>query len=238
MNLEIINATDLSDAWHQLVYRCLKNGRKYKIDEGSYKGTHRLELDCVVLHIKMPWVEPLLPKLNPDLNIPDPVDDDYLIDYLPYLMTDQENPNEQYTYGQRLTGEFDVIAGKECRIDQIDNAILTYRDFGFHNNQMCLQVAKPTDIMLTDPPCLRSIDTKIIDGKLNFYLYFRSWDAWGGFPANMAAIELLKQFMASEIGVDNGEMIAISKGAHLYEYVWESAEIVRGRTRDELIKEK
>jgi len=31
--------------------------------------------------------------------------------------------------------------------------------------------------------------------------------------------------MASEIGVDDGELIAMSKGLHLYEYVWELARI-------------
>jgi len=31
--------------------------------------------------------------------------------------------------------------------------------------------------------------------------------------------------MASEIGVDDGEIIAMSKGLHLYEYSWELAKI-------------
>jgi len=31
--------------------------------------------------------------------------------------------------------------------------------------------------------------------------------------------------MASEIGVDDGELFASSKGMHLYEYAWELARI-------------
>jgi len=31
--------------------------------------------------------------------------------------------------------------------------------------------------------------------------------------------------MSSEIGVDDGEIIAMSKGLHLYEYSWELARI-------------
>jgi len=46
---------------------------------------------------------------------------------------------------------------------------------------------------------------------------------WAGFPSNLAAIQLLKEYMASEIGVDDGELIAMSKGLHLYEYAWELA---------------
>jgi len=34
--------------------------------------------------------------------------------------------------------------------------------------------------------------------------------------------------MASEIGVDDGEIIASSKGLHLYDYSWELAEAAAG----------
>ena len=34
--------------------------------------------------------------------------------------------------------------------------------------------------------------------------------------------------MASEIGVEDGEIIASSKGLHLYDYVWEIARKLRG----------
>jgi len=33
----------------------------------------------------------------------------------------------------------------------------------------------------------------------------------------------MKEYMAEEIGVDDGEIIAMSKGLHLYEYSWELA---------------
>jgi thymidylate synthase len=51
---------------------------------------------------------------------------------------------------------------------------------------------------------------------------------WGGFPANLAALELLKQYMASEIGVENGEIIACSKGLHIYSYAENLAKIRLG----------
>jgi thymidylate synthase len=31
--------------------------------------------------------------------------------------------------------------------------------------------------------------------------------------------------MAGEIGVEDGEMVAASKGLHLYDYVWELAQL-------------
>jgi len=44
----------------------------------------------------------------------------------------------------------------------------------------------------------------------------------------LAAIQILKEYMAGEIGVEPGETIACSKGLHLYKYVWELAKIRRG----------
>jgi thymidylate synthase len=83
----------------------------------------------------------------------------------------------------------------------------------------------PSDIKLVDPPCLRIIDTRVRYGKLHFILYFRSWDLWGGFPSNLGGLQLVKQYMAEEIGVDDGEIIAVSKGLHLYDYAWDLAKL-------------
>jgi thymidylate synthase len=91
-------------------------------------------------------------------------------------------------------------------------------------------VGDQQSIYLDNPPCLRGIDTRIKDGKLHFFVYFRSWDLWNGFPANLGAIQMLKEYMALSIGVEDGEIIAASKGLHLYDYVWELAEL---RTKKE-----
>jgi thymidylate synthase len=114
-------------------------------------------------------------------------------------------------------------------LSQLDVLIWTYKNKGFRNNQMVLQVGKPTDMLLQDPPCLRHIDTRIQDGKLHFYPYFRSWDLWGGLPANLGGIQLMKEYVASEIGVEDGEIIATSKGLHIYDYSFDLAKCLRMR---------
>jgi thymidylate synthase len=91
-----------------------------------------------------------------------------------------------------------------------------------------MSVGEAKSIYLADPPCLRGIDTRIRYGKLHFMAYFRSWDLWAGFPSNLAAMQLLKEYMAQEIGVEDGEMIAMSKGMHLYEYSWDLARTAAG----------
>ncbi|TFH37718.1 MAG: thymidylate synthase, partial [Chrysiogenales bacterium] len=118
-------------------------------------------------------------------------------------------------------------------LNQMELLIWTYKNKGHRNNQMVLQVAHPADMLLQDPPCLRLIDTRIQDGRLNFIIYFRSWDLWGGFPANLAAMQMMKEYIASEVGVEDGEIIAASKGLHIYRYVWELAECIRGKTIEE-----
>lgn len=212
MKLEFIEARDLPDAWFQCICRILDVGNKYTIDRGSYEGQDRLEFDYVTIHIKYPGVRPLLPDIPPSLGIPNPVADGYLEEYLPYLMTSIKQPGEDYTYGMYLER-------------QIDEVINMYKRDGHHTNQAYMAVGKPQNIYLKDPPCLRGIDTRISEDKLHFVVYFRSWDLWNGLPANLGAIQLLKEYMAAEIGVEDGEIIASSKGLHIYDYVWELAKL-------------
>ena len=212
MNLEFIKARDLPDAWFQCVYQILDKGRKYKIDRGSYRGQERLEFDYITVHIKFPGTRPLLPDIPAALGIPNPVADGYLEQYLPYLMTSAKKSGEEYTYGEYLE-------------PQIKEVIRMYREDGPGTNQAFMTIGDKDSLYLEDPPCLRAIDTRIKDGKLHFVVYFRSWDLWNGFPANLGAIQLLKEYMSESIGVEDGEIIAASKGLHIYDYVWELAKL-------------
>jgi thymidylate synthase len=130
-------------------------------------------------------------------------------------MTAHRAEGEQYTYGQYLES-------------QITEVIRMYKGNGFNTNQAYMAVGDGRSISLTDPPCLRGVDTRVRYGKLHFIAYFRSWDLWAGFPSNLAAMQLLKEYMAEEIGAGDGELIAMSKGLHLYEYAWELAATAAG----------
>jgi len=88
-----------------------------------------------------------------------------------------------------------------------------------------MEIGMPSDIKLSDPPFLRLIDTRVRYAKLHFILYFRSWDLCVGFPSNLGGLQLVKQYMADEVGVGDGEIIAVSKGLHLYDYAWDLAKI-------------
>lgn len=215
MYISKIVARDLSDAFFQCVEETLKYGRIYKIDSGSYEGQKRWELDYIIVQIRFPGTRPLVPEMPLHLqHIPPPTTMEYVESYLPYLITAERKKNEVYTYGERIEGQMKEIVER-------------YRNSGIGTNQCTISVSQPSDIYMKDPPCLRSIDTRIFkdDQRLHFFVYFRSWDLWNGFPANLAAIRLMQEYMAGCIGVEAGEIIASSKGLHLYDHVWDIAKL-------------
>lgn len=208
MKISLIDARDLAEAWFLCLRKTLTEGYEYKVERGSYAGQYRKELDYVVVQVRHPGTRPLVPDVPQ--GVPPPTSMEYVESYLPYLMTAHKAEGEQYTYGQYLE-------------KQIAEVIRMYKKDGYNTNQAFMSVGNEQSILLSDPPCLRGIDTRIRDGRLHFFAYFRSWDLWAGFPSNLAAIQLLKEYMSSEIGVEDGELIASSKGLHLYQYAWDLA---------------
>jgi thymidylate synthase len=211
----VIEARDIPDAWFQLIYNIKEYGRQYVIDLGSYEGETRTEFDYVLVDIAYPYAEPydlMLPQMPEGMNIPNPVANGYIEQYLPYLMTDNIKENETYTYGSRISKQIEYF---------IDLLKITP-----NTNQAILQVAdSDIDYFMSDPPCLRHIDMRVKNGRLYFYPYFRSWDLWNGYCANLAAIAVLQKYMSDEIGIGMGNMISSSKGLHTYGYVDELVKI-------------
>lgn len=213
MEISSIEARDLSEAWFLCLRRVMTQGREYEIERGSYVGGLRKELDFIVLHVRHPGRRPLVPDVPP--GVPPPSSMDYVENYLQYLLTSFKADTEQYTYGEDLE-------------PQIPEVIRMYREDGHNTNQGFMAVGSRDSLNLPDPPCLRGVDTRVADGKLHFVVYFRSWDLWAGLPSNLAGMQLLKEYMASEIGVEDGEIVALSKGLHLYDYAWELAKVAAG----------
>ena len=239
LNPVFIDAFDLDDAWFQCLSKILDEGHVYTITQGSYKGQKRLEFDFVSVRVKNPGHQ-IIPIIPEGMSIPAPTDMDYIQGYLSYLMTGAKTDTEDYTYGERLVEPKarvkEQIEGKEMTkeipldCNQIEEVIKMYREKGHGTNQATMEIGMPSDLKLDDPPCLRIIDTRVRYGKLHFILYFRSWDLWGGFPSNLGGLQLVKHYMADEIGVGDGEIIAVSKGLHLYDYSWELAKLRTNKT--------
>jgi thymidylate synthase len=213
MQISVVEARDLPEAWFLCLRKTLAQGREYTIERGSNVGHRRKELDFIVLQVRNPGSRPLIPDVPS--GVPPPSSMDYVENYLQYLMTSFKADTEQYTYGEDLE-------------NQIPELIRMYNVDGYNTNQGFMAVGSKESIRLSDPPCLRGIDTRVENGRLHFIVYFRSWDLWAGFPSNLAAIQLLKEYVASEIGAGDGELIALSKGLHLYDYTWELARTSAG----------
>jgi len=239
-----VDAFDIDDAWFQTLSAILDKGHVYTITKGSYEGQRRLEFDYAVIRIKKPSHQ-IIPIIPEGMNIPAPTDMDYVQGYLSYLLTGQKTETEDYTYGERLVdpkvkvksevNNKTMINDMPLEVNQVEEVIKLYKTKGHGTNQATMEIGMPSDIKLIDPPCLRIIDTRIRYGKLHFMLYFRSWDLWGGFPSNLGGLQLVKQYVADEIGVEDGEIIASSKGLNLYEYSWELAKL-RTKKQDLVIK--
>ena len=208
MQVSVVDARDLPEAWFLCLRRVLTQGREYIIERGSNVGQRRKEIDFIVLQVRHPGRRPLVPDVP--LGVPPPSSMEYVENYLQYLLTSFKADTEQYTYGEDLES-------------QIPEVIRIYKEGGHNTNQGFMAVGSRESIKLPDPPCLRGIDTRVANGRLHFIVYFRSWDLWAGLPSNLAGIQLLKEYMASEIGVEDGEIMALSKGLHLYDYTWELA---------------
>jgi thymidylate synthase len=206
LNCQLVEAISIDDAHFQLIRRLFQVGRVYVIDRGSYEGHKRLEYDHVTFHIREPGTRPLAPQLP--AGVPAVTDDKTIEEYCAkYLMDGCVAENEIYTYGQYIQ-------------PQLEPVIAMLRDQGAGTNQATIAIGEPKSITQEHPPCLRLIDCRVMYGALHFIVYFRSWDLWAGLPENLGGLQLLKEYMASQIGVNDGEMVASSKGLHLYDYQW------------------
>lgn len=213
--MNYIEEYSINDAWRSVMWLCLKNGYDYKIEQGSYVGQIRKQLSFVTIRIKEPWRRPLAPIMPP--NLPPPTTDDKIATYFSdYLMDDTLAKNEVYKYGSFIK-------------PQIDRAIAKLWMSNGNTNQATITVGDTKSIHLTDPPCLKVIDIKIVNNRINISVFFRSWDLFAGLPENLGGLQLLKEYILEEINnreecccskneyTKDGEIIAYSSGLHIYE---------------------
>ncbi|MFH1388352.1 MAG: thymidylate synthase [Patescibacteria group bacterium] len=248
--VKYFEATTLGDAWYQILYKIMDQGRDYLIDKGSFEGRQRLGLS-VIVEIKFPGKKPLAPIMPEGMDVSIPTTEEDINEYSTYLMTAVRQPHEHYTYGEDLhwlidwvidyykkngygTNRCYMTVGRPETVFFYDQSV-DYSDVIFVQERVSGKQPKPvlgrqiTNQWNKDPgnkpssQCLRGIDTWIDNEKLHFWAYFRSWDHWGGFPVNLGGIQLMKEHMAGEIGVQDGVLIASSKDLHLYDHGWKEA---------------
>jgi hypothetical protein len=132
-----ITARDLDDAWFQVIDAIMSHGYRYGVERGSYEGMDRIELDFATVCVTHPGSGPLLPIIPDGLGIPPLADEDYVkCEYFPgYLLSDKLQPNEEYTYGQRIMWPVtDDLLG--LTLPQVEWAIKILRESDGKTNQI------------------------------------------------------------------------------------------------------
>lgn len=257
----MITATDHVEAWKQFMMHSLDKGRKYDITSGSHAGSFRMAIDSAHAYIRYPESRPLAPLTVPGVIPPvgkvtiDDVEMDEIEHYFHHYVYNPHGPqpDEHYNYSEWL-------------YPLANAAIDYYSEKGFGNAHAVLRVGDPycfrdyfkpfdTECKRPTTPCLLGIDTRIVEGEpfaisrglprgeatipqyfLIFYVYYRSWDLYGGFLTNMGGFQLLKEFMADMITEQSGKKVTAgpsivqAKDLHLYAHHIEAAKAWLGRS--------
>jgi thymidylate synthase len=213
MDVNFIRAGSINDAWRDVMQLCILRGWDYVVEHGSYEGQIRRQLETVMIELHRPWSRPLAPFLP--AGIPAPTSDNKIDRYFcQKLMSSERDKNETYTYGQFI----------EPQLQHIVNLLALSKG---NTNQATIRIGDMTTDRSPDPPCLRSISFKVVNGRLNMALYFRSWDLYAGLPENLGGLQLLKEYVLGElqdfIPVQDGKIFAYSDGLHLYEQYFDLA---------------
>ncbi len=200
--MRCIRARNLPGAWFKVNKEILQDGVEFRVGRGSEKSlTKKI---AVALEVTHPEERPLVADRAPVSNL-----DKYALENL----FAKEEQDYDYTYGSRLRSDY----------DQVEKVIDKFKEEP-KDRQNIMITRKVEDLENENPPCLTVVDLEILDGELISYSYWRSWDAHAGLPANLGGLQLLMEFMAKEIGVDTGRMVAFSKNLHLYERQFEFVE--------------
>jgi hypothetical protein len=152
-----IEATTLDDLYFKTVLSALKHGRLYKIDSGSFEGSHRIEFDHASLSIKYPTTRPLAPTTRP--GIPVSTNDDNIEKYfLGYLMDGSLEPNEHYKYSSWIVGipeNLDLMhrdIPRGTRLDQLEWCIEHFVNKGYGTNHCAIAVGCAEGLQRYDWP--------------------------------------------------------------------------------------
>lgn len=232
----IVKAFDIPDAWYKVVQKCMMDGYERPVYRGARQDSRRKELGFLFLEITNPSNRPLVPDISTvPGDIPPPVDMNYVNRYVEYMILPTKTDLEPYTYGERMAGMIrkDKVEGVRMSglgLNQL-GIIKGYLKETPGTNRSIIAIGKAEDLLLDDPPCMRLLQWKAVEDVLDLALYFRSWDAWGGLPGNLAALQLVKESLARECDLIDGKIYASSMGAHVYSQEWEIAAAVTLDTR-------
>jgi len=139
--------------------------------------------------------------------------------YYPQLLTRGRPENIAYTYGERLfdfNGRDQIVA----MVDELHGAR--------YSRRAVAGLWDPArDAHSADPPCLNLIQARLRDGRLYLTAYFRSHDIYRAWLTNAFGLRKLQAEIAERVGdCMIGDLVIVSKSAHIYADSWEPARAI------------
>ncbi len=255
-----VKANNLDDLYFNLVDQALKHGRINFVDEGSRAGNHRLEFDYVTINVANPTSRPLAPQPRPGVTVTtnEKKIEKYARDYLlnGSLKSDDKEAEKltEYKYSSWIVGipEDELIEKKGIprgtRLNQLEWVANHFANKGYGNNHGYITIGCAESLQRYDWPykdetdrgtseCLRGLDFKIRDNKLNLACIFRSWDLIAGLPENLGGLAILMETAADWVNMvkpDNlpevkpERLYGSSHGLHIYEDGLDLAKLIVG----------
>jgi thymidylate synthase len=192
--------THIVNAWNQLKTRTVAEGYDQKrIERGSFENTEtsRQQLPVAACSMSDPLNFLYLPKTVTVGAI-----EQY---YNRYVVGCEREENEKYTYGERIVRQLEAV------LEMLRKTPLT--------NQATIAVEQPSDIFLTDPPCLRSIALNWIPvSGLQLTSFWRSNDLSEAFLWNQGSMSMLLRDAAEYADLKPFRLVYLSSGTHIYDY--------------------
>ena len=207
MEKYVIKERTIEETWRTAMWHCVRHGSGYRVERGSYVGQLRHQLPYALVIVQEPWVRPLAPRMPEGTGFPPPTDEDSIGQYFArYIMSEESSEGQEYTYGESIAPNIDFLV-------EILNSS------SGNTNQAAINIGGAGTVELENPPCLRIISFKVVEGKLQLSVFFRSWDLFAGMPENLGGLQLLKEYVLENLhfSVSDGPIIAFSDGLHVYE---------------------
>jgi thymidylate synthase len=212
----IVEGRTIEDVWREIMWCAVRKGYDYKVQVGSYVGQIRRQLDYAVLRVLEPSIRPLGVRVPEGCGIPAPTDDEKIWRYFQkYLLSAEKGVNEDYTYGMYIA-------------PQLPRAVELLNKSQGNTNQAAITIGDTSSINQDDPPCLKVITFKVVNGLLQMGLFFRSWDLFTGLPENLGGLQLLKEYVLAQLDFEvyDGPIVAFSDGLHLYEMYFQLVNVL------------
>jgi len=224
-NLHPIRVKTIEEGYLELLYQIMKFGTVIDTHYGE-PSRELMNLAVVISDQKL--------KVEPG-DIPEyiPFDHDHLEAYYPKLITNFEDQDVTYTYGNLIRGYFGVdqiqkVAQKLAKDESSRSAVISLWDPKWTRKHS---------------PCLNHLWFRIMNGALHMTATIRSNDMYFGWPENAYGLMRLQDLVRTLTAACKGDyqddkryalgdLTIISQSAHIYERDWAPAlEIVEKHRR-------